>query len=386
MSDGAASQTDLPVRDGGGVMMRATGFLCRLFPIGSVGPGRRGPRCGGRSIETLEGRGLFAAFTVNTVLDTVDVNPGDGLARDAAGRTSLRAAVMEANARAGADSINLPSGTYALTLTGAEENGGRTGDLDITGDLAVVGAGAATTVINAAGVSDRIFDVLRGGFPTRVVSLQGLTLTGGKVVKVADNLGDYGGALRIDFFDDVTVTNCVFTANAAPRTGPNLIYGLGGAINSAGNLTIVGSKFENNQASNSGGAIYVGGSGAQTIIRDSWFTGNSVQAGGGAIQNQALMTIDNSTFSGNQTSTSGSGSGGAIDNNGGGDLTITNSTFSGNTALFGGAINNFETLKVFSSTIAGNTATFAGGGLSTFSTASNALKNTIIATNTSNRT
>src|SRR5204863_9800730 len=110
-----------------------------LFPIGSAGRRRRGPRCGRRPVETLEGRTLLSTFTVNTVLDTVDVNPGDGLARDASGRTSLRAAVMEANALAGADSINLPAGTYALTLPGAEENGGRTGDPDGTRALAVVG-------------------------------------------------------------------------------------------------------------------------------------------------------------------------------------------------------------------------------------------------------
>src|SRR5207237_247151 len=163
-----------------------------------------------------------------------------------------------------------------------------------TGDLAVVGAGAATTVINAAAVSDRIFDLPQGGFTRdRVVSLQGLTVTGGRVVKVADNLGDYGGALRIDFFNDVTVTNCLFS--------------------------------------------------------------------------------NNSTVSGNQAGSEGSGQGGAIDNNGNSDLTITNSTFSGNSATFGGAVNNFDTLKVFSSTIAGNSA-FFGGGLSSSGT-STTLKN-----------
>ena len=35
-----------------------------------------------------------ATFTVNTTNDTVDANPGDGIAADANGRTTLRAAVM----------------------------------------------------------------------------------------------------------------------------------------------------------------------------------------------------------------------------------------------------------------------------------------------------
>src|SRR5262245_20927778 len=234
-------------------------------------PNRRRPR-----FDLLEDRATPATFVVNTTLDTVDANPGDGLARDANGNTSLRAAVMEANALAGADTINLPAGTYRLTRTGAEENGGLTGDLDITGNLTVVGAGAATTVVDAASVSDRIFDVAQGGATApRIVSLQAMTLTGGKVVKVNDNLGDRGGALRLDFSTDVTVSSCLFTNNSAPHTEPGLAFGLGGAIESAGKLTILDSKFDNNQASNSGGAIYVGGSGAQTIIRNTSFTGNT---------------------------------------------------------------------------------------------------------------
>ena len=35
-------------------------------------------------------------FMVNTTKDTVDANPGDGVAEDASGNTSLRAAIMEA--------------------------------------------------------------------------------------------------------------------------------------------------------------------------------------------------------------------------------------------------------------------------------------------------
>src|SRR5262249_61551187 len=41
---------------------------------------------------------LNTTFTVNTILDTPDANPGDGRAADAAGRTSLRAAIEEGNA------------------------------------------------------------------------------------------------------------------------------------------------------------------------------------------------------------------------------------------------------------------------------------------------
>ncbi|MEZ4485138.1 MAG: hypothetical protein R2864_11285 [Syntrophotaleaceae bacterium] len=53
-----------------------------------------------------------ASFTVDTTSDSVDVNPGDSICADSDGSCSLRAAVMEANALAGADAIALPAGTY----------------------------------------------------------------------------------------------------------------------------------------------------------------------------------------------------------------------------------------------------------------------------------
>ena len=56
-------------------------------------------------LEHLEQRYLLATFDVNTTVDSVDASPGDGFALDAEGRTSLRAAVMEANAWSGADVI-----------------------------------------------------------------------------------------------------------------------------------------------------------------------------------------------------------------------------------------------------------------------------------------
>ena len=53
------------------------------------------------TIERLEDRSLFANFAVNALSDTVDANPGDGLANDESGMTTLCAAIMEANATRG---------------------------------------------------------------------------------------------------------------------------------------------------------------------------------------------------------------------------------------------------------------------------------------------
>ena len=77
----------------------------------------------------------------------MDANPGDGIAADADGNTSLRAAVMEANALAGDDTIYLPAGTYTRTLGGLNEGHATTGDLDIRDDVTILGAGAADTII-----------------------------------------------------------------------------------------------------------------------------------------------------------------------------------------------------------------------------------------------
>ena len=63
-----------------------------------------------------------ASFTVDATHDAVDASPGDGVCADAGGACTLRAAVMETNALAGADEISLPPGTYVLSIPGAGED------------------------------------------------------------------------------------------------------------------------------------------------------------------------------------------------------------------------------------------------------------------------
>ncbi len=65
-----------------------------------------------------------AIFLVNTTADTQDAAAGNGVCADASGACSLRAAITEANALAGADIITLPAGTYTITLP--TEGGTRT--------------------------------------------------------------------------------------------------------------------------------------------------------------------------------------------------------------------------------------------------------------------
>jgi CSLREA domain-containing protein len=109
---------------------------------------------------------------------------------------------------------------------------------------------------------------------------------------------------------------------------------------------------------------------------------NTSSSGGSAIYNSDTLEIDFSSFINNQTS----GNGGAIYNVGG-VITITNSTFSGNTASagYGGAIANYEgILELNNVTIANNTA-LQGGGVSSWSGSATVpilnVSNTIVANN-----
>ena len=55
-----------------------------------------------------------ATFIVDSEVDAVDANPGDGICASAVDGCTLRAAVMETNALAGADGIAIPAGFYAM--------------------------------------------------------------------------------------------------------------------------------------------------------------------------------------------------------------------------------------------------------------------------------
>src|SRR6266542_2271047 len=136
-------------------------------------------------LESLEDRTFPATFLVTTTVD--------------GGAGSLRQAILDANASPGADTIEVPAGGYTLTLTGAGEDAGATGDLDITGDLTIHGAGDSftnggnPTYLNAAGL-DRVFQVLGGN-----VTLSDLLIFGGKATQ--------GGGLFVDD-GNVTLSHC----------------------------------------------------------------------------------------------------------------------------------------------------------------------------------
>ena len=94
---------------------------------------------------------------------------------------SLREAVRSANGNTsvggctqgdGADTITVPAGLYLLTVT----SGTASGDLDLTTNITINGAGQAQTVIDGTSLNDRVFDVSDANAN---VTITGLTIQHG---------------------------------------------------------------------------------------------------------------------------------------------------------------------------------------------------------------
>jgi uncharacterized membrane protein len=135
------------------------------------------------------------AFTVNTTADSVDIAPGDGVCADANGNCSVRAAVMEANARRSGVTITIPAGTYQLTLppTSNDEHGG---DLDLKANMTIRGAGQEQTILVSA-QPDRVVQVAAAV----QVTIESLTMRGGTA--------DAGGGIYSE--GNLSLRNCKVT-------------------------------------------------------------------------------------------------------------------------------------------------------------------------------
>ena len=207
-------------------------------------------------------------MTVDTTADTVDDKPGDGVAEDASGNTSLRAAIMEANALPGADTIELDSDTYRLTRSGGGD--GR-GDLDIHSDLSIIGVSPTDTIIDG-NLTNRAFEIHSDG--NHVVSISNLKIQDGRQ-NGSDNLG---GAIKVDggaFTPVVTLDNLWLTGNQTSD-----VNNAGGAILSLGDLTITNSLIEGNTAAEGGGVVNTDGTLSMTNVTVS---GNTATIDGGSI-------------------------------------------------------------------------------------------------------
>jgi len=166
---------------------------------------------------------------------------------------------MEANHTTGA-LINVPAGTYLLTITPITGDPDTDGNLNILTSMTISGAGAALTVIdgNGSALGDNVFFVSSN---SAIVVISGLTIQHG-----SNTLRD-GGGIAND--GKLTLTDMVIADNAAGAF-------LGGGIYNSDNgfLALINSVVRGNTASGAG---------------------ISVQGCGGIYDN-GVMTVTNSTI------------------------------------------------------------------------------------------
>jgi len=279
----------------------------------------------------------------DTTIDAADAAPGDGLCDDGSGNCTLRAAIEEANACPGADTITLIPGTYTLAITGSGEDAAATGDLDITDELTIHGADAASTTIDADGI-DRVFQILN----STTATLNDLTLQNGA------GPGGYGrgngGGIRIESGSTLNLNHSVVTLSSTPG-GEN-----GGGIYNSGTLNIDGSTISNNSTLWGGAGIY----NTNTLsVTNSTIDGNGcTDPGNSACTGSGIDNIGSATADIKTSTISNQTNGRALDNSGSGVMTIANSTISSN--LNGAIGQSGAQLSITDSLINGNTA--GGGG------------------------
>jgi predicted outer membrane repeat protein len=316
--------------------------------------------------------GSQLTFTVTANTDVVDATPGDGVCETETGNgmCTLRAAIMEANAHVGADTIILPAAEYNLTLPGADEDLSASGDLDITDSLTITGAGSMDTVIDANAVDERVLTVFLTNDPVTIsgVKIQSgtsLTSNGGGIVNYSDLIledvyfwlnqaGLYGGGIWNQ--NSLTMSGVSFLMNSAAMRGggvysigsilseddyfgANTSEGEGGGLyaTSSSNVHLVSADFNSNRAATDGGSIYTAG---ELTIEDSVIVlGETGNAGGGIFfEDNATATLTKVVFRDNHA-----GTGGGIWMGENGTITGNDLQFSLNSADgLGGAINNVK--------------------------------------------
>ncbi|AFZ22821.1 putative calcium-binding protein [Cylindrospermum stagnale PCC 7417] len=293
---------------------------------------------------TVDGTNNTATVTI-AANDTVVTNTNDS------GEGSLRQAILNANAFAGADTITFASSVFAdatpdtITLT--------SGELVITDALTINGLGASNLIISGNNAST-VFNVNDGSSNQIAVAINGLTITAGSNNTVG------AGIFNVE---NLTLSDDIISNNS--NNGGDV-----GAIENKGSLSLINSTVSNNIGFLVGG-IYNNGTFSLT---NSTVSNNDGFVTGG-IFNEGLFNVTGSTVSNNSGAVTG-----GIENNGTSTLSLTNSIVSDNTGGSNGGISISGTATLLNTTISGNRSFGDGGGISISGTAT--LINTTITNNT----
>ncbi len=250
----------------------------------------------------------------------------DDFDQGANGNCTLREAILAANTNAAVDGcaagqpgptvdvVAVAAGTFVLAIGPRGDDAGVRGDLDLTDDVDIQGAGADLTHVDGDGI-DRIFHVAGG------------------VIAVISDLEARGGDAG---------------------------SGNGGGIENDGELTLHGVTVSGNLAQGPGGGIR---NNSFLTVRRSLLAGNVTADHGGGLDNHGTSVLENSTVSGND----GAGLGGGLYNLSGESMTIVHVTVQGNVAGAGGAIHNAGDLTASNNLIvgpcSGSVDTSGGGNL-----------------------
>ncbi len=233
-------------------------------------------------------------FDVNSVADLGDSNPGDGVCSAFSVYCTLRAATEEANALGGSHTINVPAGTYTLTL----------GELALLVNADLVGAGDQLTVIHGnyasrvllvdsnavVKVSDLTIrdGALNGADGAGISITEGCTVSLKRVIVHSNDCGDScdGGGI----FNRGTLTISDSTVSDNDATGSK-----GGGISSWGPLTATGVVITGNTAHSAGGMGTWGSVTANKVV----VTGNTAIIGGGVYFYGGPVELTDATLNGN---------------------------------------------------------------------------------------
>jgi CSLREA domain-containing protein len=262
-------------------------------------------------VGKFAGGSAGAAMLVDSVADAADANPGDGVCATEAGQCTLRAAIQEANALPGADTVQLPAGIYELGIQGTDEDDCATGDLDIRGDLSIAGDLAPTTVIDAQAI-DRVFDV--------------------------------GTAVTVGI------------SNVTIQRGEAVLQG--GGIFNAGTLTLDHVTIRNNRTSEAafggdGGGIYNAPGGVLTLTSGAIHGNGSINlCNGSAVQNLGTFTATNATISGNVATSIYCAGPAVLNVDASATTRLSNTTITGNRPI--GLFNAYGSVTLQNSIVAGN--------------------------------
>ena len=244
-----------------------------------------------------------------------------------------------------------PSSSLDIPITAftASDNFGVTGylvTLSATPPLATDSGWSGSAPSTYPAASDGLYSLYpwardAAGNVSAVHALVSVTVCS-SAITVASSADGGAGSLRQAMLDICPAGTITFGGNTSiTLTSASLIV--------AKNMTIDGGSNAVNVSGSSTWGVFKVNSGVTASLNHLTITNGHANSGGG-IYNDGTLTVQNSTFSANST-TSDFGHGGGIYNDG--TLTVQNSTFSSNSASYdGGGIFNDETLNLSNTILA----------------------------------